>query len=308
MNYNLYWSVYKNLERELIELSNMIHVDDKQLEIYSIKIAELLIRTVVEIEAISKELYYQNGGTKPDNNELFFDTDCIDLLENKWLLSKKQVQVIAPNFYFNEVENKELTPFKKANKRGTSSSDWQKAYQAVKHNRAKSLSKGNLKHLIHGLAALFVLNLYYNNNIFKLGKDSKGITFNSNLGSSIFSVKLHISTGISPVSIFSKNPDFDECIYLLKPTSETGSIVQEATKMIDDTAIERTNKNIIFEIEKQLPTIKTTNLEELQKEFKSIAHKLRIENMKKVVEENSEKIRKAFEGLEYEAVLNKQQY
>lgn len=59
---NYYWAVYKNLERELSDLSNLIHIDDKQLNVYSIKIAELLLRTVVEIESISKTLYFQNGG------------------------------------------------------------------------------------------------------------------------------------------------------------------------------------------------------------------------------------------------------
>ena len=101
MTNNFYWTVYKNLEKELIELSNLIHIDDNQLTIYSVKIAELLLRTSVEIESISKTLYFQNGGTKPNDINLFFDTDCLDLLETKFQLSKKQVQVSAPNFYFS---------------------------------------------------------------------------------------------------------------------------------------------------------------------------------------------------------------
>ena len=55
---NLYWPIYKNLEREFIELSNWIHIDDNQLSIYSVKISELLIRCSVEIESISKDLYF----------------------------------------------------------------------------------------------------------------------------------------------------------------------------------------------------------------------------------------------------------
>jgi hypothetical protein len=51
---NLYWPVYKNIEKEVLELSNQIHFDDTQLSIYSIKISELLIRCSVEIEAISR--------------------------------------------------------------------------------------------------------------------------------------------------------------------------------------------------------------------------------------------------------------
>lgn len=34
---NPYWSVYKNLEKEIVELSNLVHFDDNQLSIYSVK-------------------------------------------------------------------------------------------------------------------------------------------------------------------------------------------------------------------------------------------------------------------------------
>ena len=95
MGNNLYWNVYKSLERELLSLAEIIHIDDSQLDVYSMKIADLLIRTTVEIESISKELYFREGGTKPDDKDLYFDTDCLALLESKWSLSKKVVMVSA---------------------------------------------------------------------------------------------------------------------------------------------------------------------------------------------------------------------
>src|SRR5690606_42036118 len=88
---NLYWAVYKNLEKEVIRLSEYVHFDDNQLSIYSVKIAELLIRCSVEIESISKELYFKLGGTLPIDRDLYFDTDCLQFLEDNWLLSKKKV-------------------------------------------------------------------------------------------------------------------------------------------------------------------------------------------------------------------------
>lgn len=57
---NLYWPIYKKIEKEIVELSNHIHFDDNQLSVYSVKIVELLIRCVVEIEAISKDLYLES--------------------------------------------------------------------------------------------------------------------------------------------------------------------------------------------------------------------------------------------------------
>ena len=306
MSSNIYWTVYKIIEKELIDLSNLIHIDDKQIEIYSVKIAELLLRTVVEVESISKALYFQNGGAKPDDIDLFFDTDCLDLLEDKWLLSKKQVYVSAPNFYFALPDNRVLTPLKKANKRGTSSSDWQRAYQAVKHNRVTSLPKANLKHLIRALAALYILNLYYKNNSYVLDKDSTGTNFDSTLGSSIFSVKLHINAGGSVV--YSKKVDFDECVYLLKPTDETRDALQQKLIEINEKITERTKANILEQLTSQLQGIQATTKEEISEKVKSITDKIKTDNLVQVTRENGRAILKTIEGLKYEAIMNKQQY
>lgn len=308
MNNNLYWTVYKNLERELIELSNLVHVDDKQLEIYSIKITELIIRTVVEVESISKELYFQNGGTKQNDKDLFFDTDCLDLLENNWLLSKKQVQVSAPNFYFKLIENKILTPLNKANKRGTSSSDWLRAYQAVKHNRSNSLTKGNLRHLIRALAALYILNLYYKNNLYEFGKDETGTNFDSSLGSTIFSIKTHKNYTISVDTEYSKNNDFDECIYLFKSTETTRTEAQNYLKIFNDKINDRATSLLLQEIEKGFSGIQNRNQEQIQEKITSTFEKIKRDNITAVANENSLLLKKAFDELKYEAVLNKQQY
>lgn len=185
---NLYWAVYKNLEKELIILSEQIHINDSQLYVYSVKIIELLLRASVEIESIAKELYFLNKPPRTDEEkeeEPYFDTVCLARLEDIWTISEKEVLVSSPYFYFQENENKVLTPLKKSNKRGTSGADWKKAYQAVKHNRAKNLEKGNIKHFIRALAALYLLNIYYQGN--------DGIKYLSSLsdlslGSDIFSV------------------------------------------------------------------------------------------------------------------------
>lgn len=136
---NMFWTIYKNLEKELIELSNNIHFCDKQASVYSVHISDLLIRTSVEIEALSKELYKLAGGNmaplddegKP--RDLFFDSDCIQYLDINWEITKKKVSVVSPHFYFTETENLVLRPLKDCNKRGNGR--WKKAYQAVKHNR-----------------------------------------------------------------------------------------------------------------------------------------------------------------------------
>jgi len=306
MNANIYWSVYKNIESELIELSNMIHIDDKQLEVYSIKLVELLIRTVVEVESISKELYFQNGGMKVNDNNLFFDADCLDLLENKWLLSKKQVIVSAHNFYFDLPENKLLTPLKKANKKGTSSSDWLRAYQAVKHNRAQSLCKGNLKHLIRALAGLYVLNIYYKNNSYELGKDGTGTNFDQSLGSSLFSIKKHINQKVSVESVYNKNTDYDECVYLIKQTDETRQKVLNAIKTIEDKTKEKIIIELLSKLDKQSIGVPISSQKEIQ--LKEELEKIKNEKFEIIAKEQRHLLFTAFNELKYLAVLNKQQY
>lgn len=70
-----------------------------QLETFSPYLADLLIRCCVQIEAVSKELYYDNGGTKKrGDNSIFFDEDCLKLIDIKWETHNKVVMVVAPFF------------------------------------------------------------------------------------------------------------------------------------------------------------------------------------------------------------------
>ena len=96
-----FWNAYKRLEKEVLALSEDIHFSDDQINVYSSKIGDLLVRTSIEIESLSKVLFLENGGTMPTNRDLYFDTDCIKLLETKWMLSKKTIFINSPFFYFH---------------------------------------------------------------------------------------------------------------------------------------------------------------------------------------------------------------
>ena len=92
---DVFWQTYLNLENELLNVSRYIYFTDEvlenrdgkeiarncntQLEVFSPHIADLLIRCCVEIEAISKELYYDNGGEKKRGDiAVHFDEDGED--------------------------------------------------------------------------------------------------------------------------------------------------------------------------------------------------------------------------------------
>lgn len=231
---NIYWPVYKNLEKEFIDLMFNIHIDDNQLDVYSVKTSDLILRSVIDIESIVKELYIQNGGTTTGN--IKYDEDGIRLLNKLWSLDKKVVFISSPNCFQT---NKSLYPFKKNEKRSGSEKltySWNSAYQNLKHNRALSLKYGSLKHLFESMAALFVLNIYYKNEVFDLGKDSQAISFPVGLGSDIFSIKLHKYQTYNSDGIYQNHKYINECIYLTKLTD---SSMQEHIK---------TSKNWLKEI------------------------------------------------------------
>ncbi len=175
---DIFWQTYLNLEKELIEVSKFIFITDSrtinkngvtvvescntQLATFSPHISDLLIRCCVQIEAVSKELYYDHGGTKPrGDNTVFFDEDCLKQVDIKWQTHNKQVLVVAPFFNLTEKENRILKPLKEAHKR--QGMYWERAYQAIKHDRYASLCYGNVRALIQAMAALYLLNLYLRN-------------------------------------------------------------------------------------------------------------------------------------------------
>lgn len=237
MSHNLYWPVYQNLEKEFLSICDIIHIDDSQLNVYSMKIAELLIRTVVEIESLAKNLYFSNGGSKPDDKDLYFDTDCMAHLVDIWDIDKKVVLVSSPNIFLTEDENLILTPLHKSNKRGTSSADWCKAYQAVKHNRVRELKRGNLKHFLRALAALYILNLYFKDETVNFIMPGKDQFQDFSFGSQIFSVlKPNNISSFSGDGTYPKGADFEKHIYVAIPDNEK---YQEIVELLND------NNNIV---------------------------------------------------------------
>jgi hypothetical protein len=230
---NLYWPVYLNLEKDFLKLADYIHFSDDQLNVYSIHIADLIIRCAIEIEAISKELYEVLGGNMSpvDDNgnprDLYFDTDCLDLLEQKWLISKKEITVSAANFYLVNETNKVLTPLVKCNKRGKGK--WKCAYQAVKHNRIKSLKKATIENLLYAMGALYILNLYYKDERIDIGRVYlSDHDFDNRAGSNIFSAGccsatlLSMSSHMDDSCIGSELGDkLDKSIYIIKYTDKS---------------------------------------------------------------------------------------
>lgn len=242
----MFWVIYKNLEKEVIELSNKLHFCDEQENVYSIYISDLLIRTAVEIEALAKELYKTAGGNmKPVDNEgrerdLMFDSDCLQFLDVNWGITKKHVKVVCPNFYFNKTENLELRPLKDCNKHGQGR--WKKAYQAVKHDRAESLKAGNVANLIRALAALYILNVYYRNETYSIGTIINTEPFDTRMGSDIFSVSIAHAEQYNYDKLDIEDTaksEFDTAVLIQKYTDESFEMVLKSFRTYNEEAAKR---------------------------------------------------------------------
>lgn len=151
------------------------------------------------------------------------------------------------------------------------------------------------------------MNLYYKDNVYDLVNDKTGTNFDNSLGSAIFSIKIHINNSFKVDAEYTKNEDFDECIYVLKPTDETRIDVQKSMKIIIDKAEEITNAKLLKEFEKNFD-IQSENKEQKNERIKEIVNKVKLENFKSIAMQNSHLMKKTFDELKYEAVLNKQQY
>lgn len=237
---DIFWQTYLNLEKEMIEVSRYIFITDEitvrengtettqsydaQLKTFSPHLADLLVRCCVQIEAVSKELYHANGGTKPRGDKtLFFDEDCLKLIDMKWATHNKRVLVVAPFFNLTKDENKVLRPLKKAHKRG--GTYWGKAYQAVKHDRFASLKCGNVKAVLHALAALYLLNVYYRNDSWVIPyKDLRETDYS--LSSSIFAVNPPIAEQLW----YGNEPKQSDSPYVVRYKAEDYKRIEEMQK------------------------------------------------------------------------------
>ncbi|MBQ8047219.1 MAG: hypothetical protein IJ196_04765 [Prevotella sp.] len=306
----LFWNAYKRIEKEFLALAEVVHIDDDQLKVYSSKISDLLVRTAIECEALSKELYHANGGTKPSGKDLYFDTDCLGLLHDKWKIDQKKIFVTSPFLYLEKEEDRVLTPLHKSFKRGTSSSKWQIAYQAVKHDRANNLKKGTIDNLLQAMGALYILNIYYRDANYTPVADKDASNIDWSLGSELFAVKVCAEhDGASAHAIYEKKADYDECIYFVKHTDKTGKAVLDLfskfQKQVNDEVVNGTQQSVEAKLKSGELNVASPVF---QDEVKAIAEEQQKNAFQRVGRQQGREIANALQGLKFEALLNKQQY
>lgn len=299
---NFFWPVYKNLETEFSSLMYVIHIDDHQLGVYSSKIADLVLRAVVEIESLSKELYSRNGGLK--TGDIRYDDVAIKFLEQQWHLSKKVVIISSANCFLS---TRELFPFvKNETKTGKTALtfSWNNAYQNIKHDRAKSQKFGSIKYLFDAMAALYLLNLYFFDNTFELKSDSKGVSLSPNLGSDIFSIQISLLKGFDKDLKPIKNDNFDRSVYFIQATQQSvhewNNSVIALNQKINELAFQ--NPKVLAYLQSVNPTVNLASIEDGW-----LYHAFEDKNEYMDIMKRAMKLSPLNGNLEYEAVLNRHQ-
>lgn len=129
---NYYWSIYKNLEKETLKLAEVIFFADEQRFVYSSYIADLIVRCAIEIEAISKEIFLlvaSDDEKSIKDEDMFFDTVCLDKINEIWNIGKKAISISSTKMYF-ESGFSEFCPLVNVNKRGKGK--WKKGLSSIK--------------------------------------------------------------------------------------------------------------------------------------------------------------------------------
>lgn len=109
---NLYWAIYKNIEKEIIDLSFKISFDDINFDnkIHSMGIADLILRIASQIESIAKDLYFENGGTG-NRDKVSYDYNCLYKIFTDWNMKSREIMLIMPTQNLTKQEYIKYKPF-----------------------------------------------------------------------------------------------------------------------------------------------------------------------------------------------------
>lgn len=237
----LYWCVYKNLEKEVIALTDVISFDDTQMNVYSIRIAELILRIAAEIESLCKDLYETLALPHP-NNGFKFDFHCIKAFNERWGIESKVVTIVHPLVRFSQ---KDIYPFKNATN-GTAekctSNIWKFANNEVKHNLRNCLKSATIRALVEGMAALYLLNVYSRYQQHPQGLQSRTAAelFDPTLGSDLFKVGvqrvLDVHGDADRFEMLAVEPDL-KSVFRIIPTNDALKCMRDLLKRVSSDAI-----------------------------------------------------------------------
>lgn len=177
------------VEDDFLKIIRNIHVNDEQLNVYSIPLADVILRSAVYIESISKELYEKVTGQQLDDKgkkKIKFDAVCLKRINDEWELENKEIYIISPNLFLTD-EKRLLSPLQNAHKTvAQGGAVWNDAYQSLKHDQIANIKKATIDNALSILGALYILCVYYS---LVDSENQKLSLFDARCGSKLFSAQ-----------------------------------------------------------------------------------------------------------------------
>ncbi len=134
------------LQQDLQHLFQYVEPSDINLNTYSFRIHELLLRTCVEIEANFKVILTENGYSKSGN----WNRKSYKKIDDSHFLSKYEVKF--PSWIGVENIRKPFSPWS-----SSGSLQWYSDYNATKHDRHTKFHRASLQNLTDAMAGLIAL-------------------------------------------------------------------------------------------------------------------------------------------------------
>lgn len=139
---------YELLKKDLRAAFEYIEPSEANMDTYSHRVFELLLRACTEVESLCKQVFDKNSVAIGSNPNILRLSD----LEEPMKLSGYRIGCYGfgyPNFH----------PFEAfANRvRDQRSPDWYRAYNNVKHNRSASFEHASLRNAIQAIGAVYAL-------------------------------------------------------------------------------------------------------------------------------------------------------
>lgn len=154
----IYNQMFRRIEKEVLDLSYLISIEEGQKKVYSSHIAELCLRLAGLLESSLKYRYSKisDEKLKYDENKLI---KSLGLTDKKvfvhWEMYKIDKRVFQP---FKKNEERVKHDLSNVGKDGDQNYGWNNAYQSLRHNLVDSIRHyGTLEYLFEILAATFVV-------------------------------------------------------------------------------------------------------------------------------------------------------
>lgn len=154
--------------RDLYEVFNYVEPHDDNLNIFSHRLYELLLRTATEFESNCKNILKANGYGKNEDKlnmaDYFKITSAARLSEYKVI-------------YERWASQHEFMPFDKWNASSYIPLIWYQDYNLVKHNRYKFFNKANLNNVMNAISGLLcILHAQIGENMDRVCFEGIGVT------------------------------------------------------------------------------------------------------------------------------------